>query len=63
LQIEKRRTVLQLEARRLGKLLYGEKAKRLRSDLDEPAFLQVETRIPKPAVNPSRLRPRRRPNP
>jgi CHAD domain-containing protein len=34
LQIEKRRTVLQREARRLGKLLYGGKARRLKSDLD-----------------------------
>jgi CHAD domain-containing protein len=34
LRIEKRRTVLQREARRLGKLMYGGKAKRLKSDLD-----------------------------
>jgi hypothetical protein len=34
LLIEKRRTVLQREARRLGKLLYGGKARRRKSDLD-----------------------------
>lgn len=38
-RIEKRRTVLQREARRVGRLLYGGKARRLKSDLDEQSML------------------------
>jgi CHAD domain-containing protein len=34
LRIEKRRTILQREARRLGKVLYGGKARRLKSEFD-----------------------------
>jgi CHAD domain-containing protein len=39
LRIEKRRTVLQREAHRVGRLLYGGKARRLKSDLDEQSML------------------------
>jgi CHAD domain-containing protein len=39
LRIEKRRTVLQREAHRVGRLLYRGKARRLKSDLDEQSML------------------------
>ena len=38
-RIEKRRAVLQREARRVGRLLYGDKTKRLKSDLGGQSML------------------------